>query len=108
MKFTSLAVFAIVANVSAVKIEHHRHHFINHAALGTNVDINMRSDPICGSGGCVKFKNPLDKGPAYPMNYKVADFGVDEDIAASLKHSEDLNAADYSGEEFKVDKKFKL
>jgi hypothetical protein len=69
----------------------------------------MRSDPICGSGGCVKFKNPLEKPPAYPTNYKVADFGIDQDIATSLKNSEELsNSADVSGEAFKVDKKFKL
>ena len=100
MKFTSLAVFAVVANVSAIQTERHRHHFYNQAAVGTNADIYMKSDPICGSGGCVKFKNPLEKPPAYPMNYKVADFGMDEDIAASLKHSEGLNAANYTTEEF--------
>merc|ERR1712023_612632 len=95
--------------MGAVQIERHRHHFYNQAAIGTNVDLNMRSDPICGSGGCVKFKNPLEKPPAYPMNYKVPDFGVDEDIATSLKNSASLsNSADVSGEEFHVDKKFKL
>ena len=52
------------------------------------------------------------KVPAtHPMNYKVApSLGVDVDVAASLKNSEKVTGkdGDFSGEEYKVDKKFKL
>lgn len=33
--------------------------------------------------------NPYSKTPDYPMNYKVPDFGVDQDIAASQSHEKD-------------------
>jgi hypothetical protein len=43
--------------------------------------VQMRSDPVCSSAGCTQYKyfNP-DKEVTYPMNYKVADFGVDHDV----------------------------
>jgi hypothetical protein len=34
--------------------------------------------PICGTGGCVKFKNLIEKKPDLPTGYSVPDFGVDE------------------------------
>jgi hypothetical protein len=57
--------------------------------VATLVQIN--SDPICGSGGCKKAKHDLGKEP-YPMNYKVNDFGVDQDILDSQKHMGDMEA----------------
>lgn len=44
--------------------------------------IQIRSDPICGSGGCNKAKHGFGKEP-YPMNYKVNDYGIDQDILDS-------------------------
>lgn len=55
------------------------------AALATAVDINLKDDPVCGSGGCKKFDHP-DHEPEFKMNYKVPDFGVDHEIAASHAH----------------------
>ena len=59
-------------------------------------DIKLKSDPICGTGGCVAFPNPNAKKPEYPMNYAVPDFGVDEDIKASQSHEKDAIAGRWS------------
>ena len=48
--------------------------------MGTHADIRMMSDPICDSSGCNQYKHPKVKD-AYPVDYPVPDFGVDEDIA---------------------------
>lgn len=56
------------------------------STLATSADIHQKSDPICGTGGCVKFKNPLEKKPDHPTGYSVPDFGVDEDVIATQAH----------------------
>lgn len=57
------------------------------STLATKSELHIKDDPICGSGGCVKIKNPLDKGPEYPMGYSVPDFGVDHDVKATQDHT---------------------
>merc|ERR1712151_1337619 len=59
-------------------------------SIALQLDSSIRSDPVCGSGGCIKWKHDLLGEKPYPMNYKVADFGMDHDIKTSLKHSEAL------------------
>ena len=41
--------------------------------------LQLQSDPICSSAGCTQYKQE-DKGPGYPMDYPVPNFGVDEDV----------------------------
>ena len=41
----------------------------------------MSSDPICSSAGCTQYEHP--KVETYPMDYPVANFGVDHDILAN-------------------------
>ena len=49
-----------------------------------------QSNPACTSLGC-KYDTaaPHAKKPDHPVDYPVADFGMDKDITASLKHMGD-------------------
>ena len=38
-----------------------------------------KSDPICSSAGCSQYLHP-QQGPGHPIDYPVADFGVDHHI----------------------------
>jgi len=42
------------------------------------------SDPICNSSGCTQYLHPEDK-PSHPIDYPVADFGLDHDIVGTDK-----------------------
>ena len=56
------------------------------AALAVAADI--QSDPICSSAGCTQYEHP--KLETYPMDYPVANFGVDHDIKASQTHTDQV------------------
>jgi hypothetical protein len=47
--------------------------------LGTSMDVQIGSDPICSSAGCDQYEHPKIKG--HPMDYFVPNFGVDSEIA---------------------------
>ena len=110
MKFISLAIVALIGTDAR-----HHHRNIGVRFVNTESDMQIRSDPICGSGGCVKSKHDLLKRP-YPMNYEVPDFGMDPDIANTLKHSTAIDVPDLGDDEvkdkfmgqFAVDKEFTL
>ena len=115
MKFASLALLALVGTTEG---RHHHQRNIGVRFLNTESDMQVRSDPICGSAGCVKTKHDLGKEKPYPMNYEVPDFGADPDIANTLKHSTAINPGDaifdddeakdkFMGQ-FAVDKEFTL
>jgi hypothetical protein len=55
------------------------------SALAVSADIQQKDDPICSSAGCTQYKHPEYK--THPMDYPVADFGVDHDIKASDSHT---------------------
>ena len=57
-------------------------------ALAVSADLHMKDDPICSSAGCTQYKHP--ELETYPMDYPVANFGVDHDIKASQKHTEEV------------------
>jgi len=67
----------------------------NFVPKNTNIQIEenseANSDPICSSAGCTQY-NHANKKPAYPMDYKVANHGIDRpDVQAtedSLKTAE--------------------
>ena len=114
MKFVSLAILALVGTTEGK----HLHRNIGVRFVSTESDMQMGSDPICGSGGCQKTKHDLGKEKPYPMNYEVPDFGADPDIANTLKHSTAINPVDsifdddeakekWQGQ-FAVDKEFTL
>ena len=46
------------------------------------LDKKSKSDPICSSAGCTQYTHPA-AAPAYPIDYPVADFGVDHHIKES-------------------------
>lgn len=50
-------------------------------AIAVSADVQMKSDPICSSAGCTQYEHP--KLETYPMDYPVANFGVDHDIKAT-------------------------
>ena len=112
MKFISLAIVALVGTTES---RHQKN--IGVRFLNTESDMQIRSDPICGSGGCVNLKHSMFKKP-YPMNYEVPDFGVDPDIANTLKHSTSIDVSDFDADDkeikdewmgqFAVDKEFSL
>jgi hypothetical protein len=49
--------------------------------LGTTMDVQISSDPICSSAGCTQYEHPHPK--SHPMDYFVPNFGVDHDILAN-------------------------
>ena len=74
--------------------------FVTLAAIAVVSAVNIQREPL------LTWKQ---KVPAtHPMDYPMPSWGADPEIEASLKNSEKLAAKDYSGEEFHVDKKFKL
>jgi len=62
----------------------------NYAAVQTDAQVNVESDPICHSAGCTQYKHKK-KDPGYDMDYPVPDLGVDRDIQAN---HEDLAVAE--------------
>merc|ERR1712032_1652623 len=54
--------------------------------------IQLKSDPICSSAGCVQYLHP-SKDRGYKINYPVPNFGAGLDIIdsrASLKQAEEM------------------
>ena len=43
------------------------------------IQVDLESDPICTSIGCVQYLFP-EKDPGFPKDYKVNDFGEDPDV----------------------------
>lgn len=39
--------------------------------MKVQLESQISSDPICGTGGCTQYKHGLEKEKPYPMNYKV-------------------------------------
>ena len=72
----------IVLLISASSAVHRHHHHHKHH---DNNLINMRDDPACSSQGCGATTLHFDgEGDAdHPMDYPVANFGVDNDIVTS-------------------------
>lgn len=74
--------------------KHHHHHLSQAKSFSWNPDMiddgawmrpslaQARSDPICNSSGCTQYLHP-EYNPGYPIDYPVADFGLDHDIADS-------------------------
>jgi len=64
------------------------------ATLGTTMDVQTQSDPICSSAGCDQYKWP-EAPKSHPVDYPVPNFGaVDSDIATgfnSLEQAEKIN-----------------
>jgi hypothetical protein len=58
-------------------------------ALGTTMDVQIGSDPICSSAGCTQYEHPKVK--SHPMDYFVPNFGVDQSI---LDHNSALAIAE--------------
>ncbi len=71
-------ILLLISTTTAVH-RHHHHHHIDHSL------INMKDDPACSSQGCgpttLHFEGEGDSD--HPIDYKVADFGVDHDIISS-------------------------
>jgi hypothetical protein len=57
--------------------------------LGTSMDVQIGSDPICSSAGCTQYEHP--KVESHPMDYFVPNFGVDQDI---ISHDTSLAIAE--------------
>ena len=58
-------------------------------------EVHQQSTPQCTSLGCFTETAAPHKQPAedkYPKNYPVANFGVDRDILATFKHTQELEA----------------
>jgi len=48
--------------------------------------IKIKSDPICNSAGCTQYLHPESKEVSYPMDYGVANFGMDRDIQGNFEN----------------------
>ena len=71
---------------AASAMSHHHHH---HHRQPMQELVSLQSDPICGSGECVKTLPEAAKG--HPVDYFVPNFGIDRDIVdnhASLESAE--------------------
>lgn len=54
------------------------------ATLGTTMDVQVQSDPICSSAGCDQYKWP-EAPKSHPVDYPVPNFGVDRDIETGFE-----------------------
>ena len=51
-------------------------------AIHLSKEATHKSDPICSSAGCTQYLHP-EGAAGHPMDYPVADFGVDHHIKES-------------------------
>merc|ERR1712147_41486 len=51
-------------------------------------NVQLKSDPICNSAGCTQYLHP--EKDTHPMNYPVPDFGLGNEIKASMSHMDQL------------------
>ena len=82
---SKMACIFAVSSLTASAHQHKHHHVKNL--------IQLQDDPRCSSAdidaGCVNELNSLPTTkPPYPMDYPVPNFGMDEEIATSIKNSE--------------------
>lgn len=82
----SFALAALIASTSAIAMHHHHHHHPSAQAL-------LQDDPTCTTsqetGHCL-LSHYKDEGKSdHPIDYFVPNFGVDEDIKASLQFTSD-------------------
>ena len=76
--FKNLAIIALIGGASAVQRHHHHRHLIQ-----------LKDDPDCTTSQSVDGRCSLshyaDEGKApYPVDYKVPNWGQDEDVKSTL------------------------
>lgn len=100
MKFNKSIAIAVALLLSgeetnAIKLSTHHHHsysyFFKHTDVQVNSDLNLSSDPACSSAGCTQFRFLAGASEGgHPVDYKVADHGVDKDDVITTFNSLDV------------------